>query len=116
MPPNGRGVGHGPVGVDPDGAGVQPVGDPMCAVDVVRPDARGQPVRGVVRDRDRLLLVAERQHREDGPKISSRATSISLWTPVRIVGCMNSAAERRVRPAAEGDRRALGDGALDEAR
>ena len=57
-PPNGDDEVAGVEAVDPDDAGAERAGEPMRARDVARPDAGGQAVDGVVRDPNRLLLVA----------------------------------------------------------
>src|SRR5262245_52454046 len=53
------------VGVDPHGAGANARRHAMCAPDVERPHAGGEPVDAVVRERDRLVLVIERKHAEN---------------------------------------------------
>src|SRR5215472_5341405 len=53
------------VGVDPDGAEVQPPGQPHGPAVVPGPDARGQAVLHAVRPAHRLLLGAEPLHRDD---------------------------------------------------
>src|SRR6266511_3807233 len=54
--------------VDPDGAGAQPLGDLDGPGGVAAPDGAGQPVVGVVGDRDRLLVAVERDHRQHRPE------------------------------------------------
>ena len=56
------------VGVLPDHAGLQRARDLERLRALVGPDARGQPVRGVVRLLDRLGLRAEGEHRDDRPE------------------------------------------------
>src|SRR3954451_2628018 len=55
-----------PVDVDPDGAGLQPARHPVRALELVRPDACGEPVGRPVRERHDLVLVVEREHAENG--------------------------------------------------
>lgn len=50
---------EGVVGVDPDGAGAERVGDLDGGVEVLGVDGGGEAVGGVVADPDRLLLVLE---------------------------------------------------------
>src|SRR5213592_2594985 len=57
-------VAHEPA-VYPDGAGVNFFGDAMGAVQVLRPDARGQAVVGVVGVSDHFLFVIEGRDRDD---------------------------------------------------
>ena len=52
------------VGVDPDGAGLEPRRDVVRLLDVARPDAGGEAVDRVVRARDRLVHVDELDRRE----------------------------------------------------
>ena len=54
--------------VRPDDARVDLLGDPEGAPEVGRPDRRGEAVHDVVGDADRLVLVVERQHRQDRPE------------------------------------------------
>src|SRR5664279_4725004 len=51
------------VGVGPNHAGAQPLGDPVCSTPLLAPYATGQSVLRVVRLGDRLFGRAERQHR-----------------------------------------------------
>src|SRR5579862_2696244 len=46
-------------GVDPDRAGLDEMGDSLCAVDIFREDCSGQTVDGGVRARNRLVLCRE---------------------------------------------------------
>src|SRR5829696_8932657 len=54
------------VAVDPDAAEVEPPRHPHRAPVVLGPDARGEPVRHAVRPLDRLVLVVEALHGDDG--------------------------------------------------
>src|SRR5262245_25064736 len=56
------------VGVDADGAGTDSSCDADRAVQVRRVDRRRQPVVGLVREGDRLVLVVERDDRDDRPE------------------------------------------------
>src|ERR1700680_2897619 len=51
--------------VYPDSAGVNLFGDAMCAIQVLRPDARGKAVVGVVGVADYFLFLVERRDRDD---------------------------------------------------
>src|SRR5262249_52304112 len=53
------------IGVHPDDAGADRMDHPHRAVDVLRPYARGETVRRIVADRDRLLLRVEGDDAED---------------------------------------------------
>lgn len=57
---------QGVVGVDPDGAGAQGVGDLDGGVEVLGVHGGGQAVGGVVAELDRLLLGLELADRADG--------------------------------------------------
>src|SRR4051794_6423073 len=54
--------------VDPDVAGVEVRRDPQRAVEVARDEVRGEAVARPVRQRDRLLLVADARDREHRPE------------------------------------------------
>src|SRR5690606_13296376 len=56
------------VGVDPDGARDEPVGDAVRAREVPRPDPRGETERRGVREADGLRLVREPDDREHWPE------------------------------------------------
>ncbi len=56
------------VGVRPHHPGLQPLGHPEDPRALLRPDARGEPVRRVVRLLDRLFGGAEGEHAEDRPE------------------------------------------------
>src|ERR1700730_13287240 len=61
-----RRLGMGVVpGVRPDRACLDPVGEPQRAADIARLDARGEPVARIVGDPDRIVLVLERDQRQD---------------------------------------------------
>ena len=64
--------------VDPHAAGSDLAGGAQGAVDVAGPGRGGQPVRGVVGQRDGLVVGVERAGATStGPKTSSRTTSLS---------------------------------------
>ena len=54
--------------VDPDAAGADLAGRPERAVDAAGPRGRGQPVRGVVGQLDRLVVGTERVGRQHRPE------------------------------------------------
>src|SRR6185295_20186709 len=56
------------MGVDPDVADAQPTRQADRPVEVARPDRTAEPERVVVRDRQRLVLIVERQHGQDRPE------------------------------------------------
>src|SRR5215471_14517963 len=56
------------VGVGPDHPGAQLPRHPQDPAALLGPYPRGQPVRGVVRLRHRLVRGAEREHRQDRPE------------------------------------------------
>ena len=74
------------VEVDAEGAGADLLGDRDATFDVGGPHRTGQAVVGVVGDGDGLVDVVVGDDRDDGSKISSRAITMSLVTPVKIVG------------------------------
>jgi hypothetical protein len=74
------------IGVDPDRPRANGVGHPVRPLDVLRPDTGGKAVIRVVGLANQLLLVLERDDREDGPKISSRAICIPFLTCPRRRG------------------------------
>src|SRR6266540_7172172 len=66
------------VGVGPDHARAQALRHPEDAGALVRPHARGQPVRRVVGLLDRLLRRPEREHREHRPEDLLLGDAIAL--------------------------------------
>src|SRR5437763_9223280 len=64
--------------VRPDDAGLQALGHPEDARALLRPDAGGEPVRGVVRLLDRLVRRPEGEHAEH------RAEDLLLRDPVAL--------------------------------
>src|SRR5690606_2092746 len=63
-----RHVAHRAVGVHPYRAGLQLLGHAERPAHALRPDARRKPENHVVADRDRLVLVLERDHRQYRPE------------------------------------------------
>src|SRR5690606_14922398 len=87
-----RGCGvEGVVGVDPDGARLDAACDAVRAFDVARPDPGREAVDRVVRERDGLLLVTERQRGEDRPE--------DLLAGDRVLG-RDAVEDRRLEPVA----------------
>src|SRR5262249_21586717 len=64
----GRHVADGAVGVDPHSPRLQPLGGRERPFHSLRPDPGGKAVRAVIADPDRLLVVAEADHRKHGPE------------------------------------------------
>src|SRR6266404_4155812 len=54
--------------VQPDRACLDPVGEAQRPAEIAGLDARGKPVARIVGDPDRIVLVLERNHREDRPE------------------------------------------------
>src|SRR5207342_3726540 len=100
--------------VHPDRAGDEALGDAAGALLVARVQDRRQAVVGLVRERDRLLLVLERLEREDGPE----HLLAEHLGPLRHVAeqrrPIEQAAQLLVRAAAEQYPCAVGLGALHE--
>ena len=93
-----RPVAHRRVRVHAEVAGLDAARDPQRPADVAGEDRAGQAVLGVVGQRDRLLLVVERHHRDDRPE--------DLLAPDRARRCRrrarrSAAARSRRRPGAD---------------
>jgi hypothetical protein len=73
-------------GVDEKGAGLDLTSEPEPALGIASPHARSESVPSVIRELDRVRLVAARITAATGPKVSSVKTGISVVTSVRIVG------------------------------
>jgi hypothetical protein len=95
------------LGVDPHHAGLERTREPVRAAHVVRPKVGGQAVAHVVRERERVLFVGERDHGEHGPEdlLLRHAHAIVRGREHRRLYVV--AALRR-RGAADRNRRALG--------
>src|SRR5690242_17480533 len=89
------------VAVRPHPAGLDAAAHPVRAAAVPGPDARAQPVQGVVRDRQRLGLVLERR---DG---QYRAEDLLLEDTHRVVTAQNGRLEVVAVLELPGDLRAL---------
>src|SRR5512132_171734 len=100
--------------VHPDRAGDQALGDPFGALAVTGVQDRGQAVVGLVRERDRLLLVLERLEREDGSEHLLAQHLGALGHVAEQRRPVEQAAELLVRPAAEQDLGAVALRALHE--
>src|SRR5215208_5454475 len=101
------------VGVRPDDTRAQPLRHPQDPRPLLRPHARREPVRGVVRLLDRLVWRAEREHRQD------RAEDLLLCDPVALRDVREDGGHEPVAALGEAalrleDLRALLLAALDE--
>src|ERR1700722_15318176 len=102
-----RGERNDPIGVDPYGAGPEPMGDAVTAMDVLGPDRRRETKPCIVGDFDRVFLVAELDDAENGTEHLLACDPHLIMDLGENGRLHNHAAELRILPTTAGQARAV---------